>query len=99
MSYTLRPEVVSEAQRIFSPELTGIVLEKLAATQLPLDQGGPPPRVHIAVLWLSQGNLPKLEDALAVAATDWRDSLVAAGLAHANWRSILASKGIDTTHW
>ena len=47
-------------------------------------------RLRFAVLKLSSGSLPELERAVAIANTDWRDVLVAAGfgndlLAHINW--------------
>ena len=47
-------------------------------------------RIRFAVLKLSCGSLPEFERAMAVANTDWRDVLVAAGfgsslLAHISW--------------
>jgi len=47
-------------------------------------------RIRFAVLKLSYGSLPKFERAIAIANTDWRDALVAAGfgsslLAHIDW--------------
>jgi hypothetical protein len=47
-------------------------------------------RIRFAVLKLSSGSLPRFERALAIANTDWRDVLVAAGFgnglqAHINW--------------
>jgi hypothetical protein len=47
-------------------------------------------RFRFAVLKLSQGELPKLEDALRLAKADWRDLLMAAGFgeslsAHQSW--------------
>lgn len=99
MSYSLSPEVITEARRTFAPPALDAVLAKLAATELPLDQGGPPPRIHIAILWLAQGDLGKFDYAMKVAACDWRDALVAAGLANLNWREVLAARGIDSAHW
>ena len=48
-------------------------------------------RVQCAVLKLSDGNMDKLYDAIALAQTDWRDALVAAGFAeqtqaHRDWQ-------------
>ena len=47
-------------------------------------------RVQCAALRLSEGRLDKLYDAIALAQTDWRDLLVAAGfgdpLAHKDWK-------------
>jgi hypothetical protein len=47
-------------------------------------------RIRFAVLKLSSGSIPEFERAIAIANTDWRDVLVAAGfgnslLAHINW--------------
>ncbi|NNE24098.1 MAG: hypothetical protein HKN11_15955 [Rhizobiales bacterium] len=47
-------------------------------------------RIQCAALKLSQGRLDKLYDAIALAQTDWRDLLVAAGFAghpdaHKDW--------------
>jgi len=49
-------------------------------------------RVQCAALKVSAGNLEKLYDAIALAQTDWRDLLVAAGFAedtqaHKHWKS------------
>jgi len=49
-------------------------------------------RVHCAALKVSEGRLDKLYDAIALAQTDWRDLLVAAGFAedtqaHLHWRT------------
>lgn len=47
-------------------------------------------RIRLAALRLSQGNLSKLVDAVALAQTDWRDLLMTAGFgerlnAHKDW--------------
>ena len=39
-------------------------------------------RYRYAALKLSQGNIDKLREAIAVAKIDWRDLLVAAGFGH-----------------
>jgi hypothetical protein len=46
-------------------------------------------RVRAAIVLLADGNISRLKDALRLAATDWRDLLVAAGLAHADWPDLL----------
>ena len=48
-------------------------------------------RVRCAALRLSEGRVDKLYDAIALAQTDWRDLLVAAGFAehtqaHKDWK-------------
>lgn len=42
-------------------------------------------RVHAAVVLAADGDIRRLHQALELAATDWRDVLVAAGLANADW--------------
>ena len=50
-------------------------------------------RVQLAMIKLSSGSIPELRRAARQAAIDWRDVLVAAGLANANWRKVLAAVG------
>jgi hypothetical protein len=42
-------------------------------------------RIQAAAVLLADGNLRRLRQALELAAQDWRDLLVAAGLANADW--------------
>jgi len=54
-------------------------------------------RIHFAVLKLSEGELPKLDRAAALAKLDWRDLLVVAGFgedteAHRRWMPTEAGK-------
>jgi hypothetical protein len=42
-------------------------------------------RVQAAIVLLADGDIPRLRQALELAMTDWRDVLVAAGLADENW--------------
>jgi hypothetical protein len=42
-------------------------------------------RIQLAALLIAQGNLPKLDDAIRLGRSDWRDLLVAGGLAHEGW--------------
>lgn len=83
-------------RRIFPPEHHEAVIADLAArcgSGLPLWVPATPEgleRIRFAVLKLSHGSLPELGRAIAMANTDWRDVLVAAGfgnslLAHINW--------------
>ena len=55
-------------------------------------------RIRLAVLKLSGGDLARLRDAIALARTDWRDVLVAAGFdqlnAHLRWLP-----GDDLVRW
>ncbi len=99
MAYTLLPQVEQEIERVFAPEHRDHVRSRLAEQVLPLGESAPPPRVHIAILWLSQGELPRFERALQIARFDWRDTLVAAGLGNGDWREVLARRGIDSVGW
>ncbi|MFI0979710.1 hypothetical protein ACH4SP_22255 [Streptomyces sp. NPDC021093] len=42
-------------------------------------------RVQAAIVLLARGEAQKFHEAVRLAKTDWRDLLVAADLAHANW--------------
>jgi hypothetical protein len=99
MSYTIDPAVRREAEKLFRAQDLGHVLSSLSNTRLPMDQSGPPPRVHIAVLWLSKGDPAKFEYELENARCDWRDTLVAAGLGNEDWREVLEKRGIDGSDW
>jgi hypothetical protein len=43
-------------------------------------------RIQLAALLIAQGNLRKLDDAIRLGRSDWRDLLVAGGLAHEGWQ-------------
>jgi len=49
-------------------------------------------RLQAAVVFLAAGDVAKLRDAIALSQLDWRDVLVAAGLADENWRSVLDAR-------
>jgi hypothetical protein len=42
-------------------------------------------RLQAAIVLLAQGSLHRFHEAVRLALTDWRDLLVAAGLAHESW--------------
>lgn len=48
-------------------------------------------RVHLGILKLADGDFERFARALALAATDWRDLLINAGLADDDWREVLRS--------
>jgi hypothetical protein len=50
-------------------------------------------RVHLAIIKLADGDMGGFQQALAMARTDWRDVLVAAGLANADWPKVLQDAG------
>lgn len=46
-------------------------------------------RVQAAIVMFANGNIQRFREALDLAAADWRDLLMAAGLAHEDWPSRL----------
>lgn len=62
-------------------------------------RSAPPPRVHIAVIWLSKGDIKRFDYELEGACCDWRDTLVSADLAGEDWKQVLNGKGIDCEDW
>lgn len=46
-------------------------------------------RVQAAVVLLAHGDIGRLHQAIDLAAVDWRDLLVAAGLAEGDWGTVL----------
>ncbi|HSF95772.1 MAG TPA: hypothetical protein VLA52_12165 [Thermohalobaculum sp.] len=77
----LSPLVMRHVLRLFAPE------DQFEAARLLRDDcsmGNSPAlseRVQCAALKLSEGRIDRLYDAIALAQTDWRDLLVAAGFA------------------
>ncbi|MEO8224373.1 MAG: hypothetical protein ABI661_06170 [Gammaproteobacteria bacterium] len=98
-AYQLEAAILKEIARSFALEHRDYVTTKLANTGLPMGAVAPPPRVHAAILWLAKGNLAAFDEALAGACGDWRDTLVAAGLANQNWKLVLDKRGVDCTSW
>jgi len=67
------------------------LLAEVCGPGLPGASRGVSARVQCAALKVSAGRMDRLYDAIALAQTDWRDLLVAAGFAHdvnarLNWR-------------
>lgn len=86
--------VREQAKKCFSPDVAELIISVLESTELPLIANNSE-RVHLALLHLSQGDLAQFERHLSIATTDWRDTLVAGGLAHSNWREVLRERGIE----
>ena len=99
MPYVLTRAVEGEVLKTFAPADIEYVREQLMTRTFPLDQGGPPPRIHIAILWLSKGDRPTFDRAMQIACEDWRDTLVAAGLGNLGWRSTLQARGVDLSEF
>jgi len=84
-----------------NPEDVGHLLITECGESLPLMQGSSlktRERIHLAVLKISGGDLPKLLYAIKLAKRDWRDLLISAGFgydvtAHEHWsKEVLASE-------
>lgn len=86
-----------EVRRRFAPHEAVEVERLLELTALPFldapDRRRDRDRVHLALLKQANGSLPAFTEHLAVAATDWRDLLVGAGLGHENWPEVLRDAG------
>ena len=69
----------------------------LASTELPMlagaDRARERSRVHLAILKMADGNLARFTDTLRMAAVDWRDVLVGAGLGTFDWPRVLEADG------
>jgi hypothetical protein len=57
------------------------------------------PRVHVAVIWLSNGDIKRFGCELEGACCDWRDTLISAELADEDWKCVLKQSGIDCETW
>jgi hypothetical protein len=97
--YSLEKAVISEAERLFKTEDLPSVLSGLRETELWAERSGPPPRIHIAVLWASNGDMRLFSHRLEWAHDDWRDLLLEVGLANEDWQKVLQSRGIDAASW
>lgn len=96
MAYIVTDLVKREARKLFAPDEADLVISELETTQIPLVDNGPGlERVHLAILYLSDGDLRVFDQTLNRGKIDFRDTLVNAGLAHANWPEVLRSRGID----
>ncbi len=97
MAYTLELSVLTEISRTFAD--ADYVERVLASAILPMGESAPPPRVHIALLWLSAGHIKRFDHELSAARSDWRDTLLRAGLAGTNWREVMQHRGVDPRPW
>jgi len=96
MAYIVTDLVRQQARKLFSPGEADLVISELETTRIPLvDDGTAPERIHLAILYLSNGDLREFDQTLNRGKMDFRDTLVSAGLAHEDWRVVLRSRGID----
>jgi len=100
MAYLLELSVLTEISRTFTDASEIDYVERvLSAATLPMGESAPPPRVHIALLWLSKGLIKRFDLELSIARSGWRDTLMRAGLAGPNWREVMLRRGVDCRHW
>ena len=89
--------VVTETAKRFAPDDWVEATDIIQHVVLPLiDQANrrtERARVQLAMIKISAGSISELRRAARVAAIDWRDVLVAAGLADGTWRQTLAAAG------
>ena len=86
--------VAAEVRERFSEPDAALVLSKFSASELPtIAPKGAPDRILLGVLKLSDGRLSEVDKWLREACIDWRDLLVASGLAYENWPEVLHESG------
>jgi hypothetical protein len=89
--------VAAEVRDRFSEQDALLVLSAFEAAELPLLEDAlrsrERARVQLAVLKLADTSLSAFEKWLQEACVDWRDVLVAAGMAHEDWQRVLRESG------
>lgn len=73
----------------FPPASVARVVATLQAWRIPYEDSPPGERLVGAVVLLADGDPDRLSTGLEIAARDWRDLLVAAGLENADWSHAL----------
>jgi hypothetical protein len=75
------------------------VIAALAGTPLPFldapNRARERDRVHLAIIKLAAGDAGRVTQLLQLASRDWRDTLVAAGLANSDWPELLRADGFS----
>jgi len=84
--------VNSEAHRRLASSIADRLVERLKVTRLPLLKypSREWDRVHFAILLLVDKTPDRLEDYVQMAADDWRNVLLAAGMAGSDWPTVLS---------
>ncbi|HZP30667.1 MAG TPA: hypothetical protein VFC99_17085 [Acidimicrobiia bacterium] len=82
--------LVAFASRAYGGAADAALAAVLAALPgLPLADRQDPERLAAAMLVFGQGDAARLQRGISIAKRDWRDLLVAAGLAQGDWPEIL----------
>ena len=93
MNRHLHPEVVAELTDRFSPHDRAAAQTLLGSSSAAAHDPVGAARVDLAAIKAANGSLEGLKAAITLAAVDWRDLLVGAGLANADWQQVLARDG------
>jgi len=78
--------VVRHIRTAFAPDAAERVLARLARWRISYEPEPPDERLVAAVVLYADGDERELHHAIEQAERDWRDLLVAAGLASSGWR-------------
>ena len=91
---SVSPLVRQQTHRFFAPAQADDVIAALDTSDFSLGFTSPD-RVHLAILLISRGDMQRFRAAVHQAKQDWRDTLVAAGLADEDWPAVLRQEGIE----
>jgi hypothetical protein len=89
---TVSARLEAKVRSDFAPASVEKVLDRLAALSLPLAENQSLERIQAAIVLLTAGDSERLEQVALLAEVDWRDVLVAAGLANGDWPARLDEK-------
>jgi hypothetical protein len=92
----LHPQVIAELEERLPASDRRAAQTLLESTSLPFISdisSVAAARIHMAAIKLGGGSADQLRSILVAAATDWRDVLVAAGMANADWEQVLETNG------
>ena len=92
----LSQAVLQEINRSFAQEDIDKVVTALTEGLIPVNNSE---RIQFAILKLAEGDLTKFDTAFQEAKHDWRDVLVAAGLANEDWPDVVVAAGLADENW
>ena len=107
MAGRVSPYVRRKLAEVLGPDDAEWAVTSLESTSFPLSTAGSlgEQRIHLAILkltcdpWSSIRSEPtrleRFREALELGRVDWRDLFVSAGLAHDDWRQVLAECGYE----
>ena len=90
--------IEAKVRATFSPQEAGVILSALAEMKDPPSEGGwsvTRARVQAAILISAQSELSRVLKGISDSQVDWRDTLMASGLAESNWPHIAKEAGFD----